>query len=89
MLAGGQVASKKNKRREKKKGVSSNGSSENCYLASQIAVELFLPPGFHCQVLQGGKKKKLKASSKISSVNLELIHLRCVKYRKMTVNHRG
>lgn len=39
-----------------KKGVSSNGSSENCYLASQIAVELFLPPGFHCQVLQGEKK---------------------------------
>lgn len=49
------MASKKNK--EKKKGVSSNGSSENCYLASQIAVELFLPPGFHCQVLQGGGKK--------------------------------
>lgn len=54
MLAGGQVASKKI--RGEKKGVSSNGSSENCYLASQIAIELFLPPGFHRQVLQGEKK---------------------------------
>lgn len=33
--------------------------------------------------------EKLKAGSEISSVHLELIHLRRLKYRKMTVNHRG